>query len=77
MSPPTVLGEPIAMKSGLLMGAGALITVAGITFTLQGLGYIGGSAMTGVTFWAVVGPLIALAGIAMAAFGLRRRRSAS
>ena len=65
------------MKSGLLIVVGALIAVAGIIFTLQSLGYIGGSVMTGVTFWAVVGPLIALAGIAVAAFGLRHRRSAS
>jgi hypothetical protein len=33
--------------------------------------------MSGVTFWAVAGPLIALAGIAMAVFGVRSRRSAS
>jgi hypothetical protein len=65
------------MKSSLLIGAGALITVAGIIFALQGLGYLGGSVMTGVTFWAVVGPLIALAGIALTVFGLRLRRSAS
>jgi hypothetical protein len=65
------------MKSSLLIGAGALITVVGIVFALQGLGYIGGSVMSGVTFWAVAGPLIALAGIAMAVFGLRSRRSAS
>jgi hypothetical protein len=65
------------MKSSLLIGVGALVTVAGIVFTLQGLGYIGGSVMTGVTFWAVAGPLIALAGMALAGFGLRRRRSAS
>jgi hypothetical protein len=65
------------MKSSLLIGVGALVIVAGIVFTLQGLGYIGGSVMTGVTFWAVAGPLIALAGIALAGFGLRRRRSAS
>jgi hypothetical protein len=65
------------MKSSLLIGAGALITVAGIVFALQGLGYIGGSVMSGVTFWAVAGPLIALAGIAIAVFGLRHRRSAS
>jgi hypothetical protein len=64
------------MKSSLLMGAGALITVAGVVFALQGLGYIGGSAMTGVTFWAVVGPIIALAGIGIAVFGVRLRRSA-
>jgi hypothetical protein len=64
------------MKNSLLIAAGVVITIAGVIFTLQGLGYIGGSMMTGVTFWAVAGPLIALAGIAMAAFGLRRRRSA-
>jgi hypothetical protein len=63
------------MKSGLLMVVGALIAVAGVVFTLQGLGYVGGSAMSGVTFWAVVGPLIALAGIALAVFGVRYRRS--
>lgn len=64
------------MKNGLLIAAGTVITVAGVIFTLQGLGYIGGSVMTGVTFWAVAGPLIALAGITIAAFGLRRRRPA-
>jgi hypothetical protein len=70
-------GRAFIMKNTLLISAGALITVAGIIFALQGLGYIGGSGMTGVTFWAIAGPLIALAGITMAAFGLRHRRSAS
>jgi hypothetical protein len=57
----------------VLVGVGVLITVAGVIFTLQGLGDIGGSAMSGVTFWAVAGPVIALAGVAMAALGLRGR----
>ena len=61
------------MKRALLVGVGVLITVAGVIFTLQGLGDIGGSAMSGVTFWAVAGPVIALAGVAMAALGLRGR----
>ena len=61
------------MKSSLLVAAGALIAIAGVVFTLQGLGDIGGSAMSGVTFWAVAGPLIALAGLALAGLGLRRR----
>ena len=64
------------MKNSLLIAADVVITIAGVIFVLQGLGYIGGSVMTGVTFWAVAGPLIALAGIAMATVGLRRRRSA-
>ncbi|MGA2829481.1 MAG: hypothetical protein ABSF03_25615 [Streptosporangiaceae bacterium] len=61
------------VKRVLLVGVGVLITVAGVIFTLQGLGAIGGSAMSGVTFWAVTGPVIALAGLAMVAIGLRRR----
>jgi hypothetical protein len=61
------------MKRGLLVGVGALIVLAGVIFTLQGVGAIGGSAMSGVTFWAVAGPVIALAGLGMAAIGLRRR----
>jgi hypothetical protein len=61
------------MKWGLLVGAGALIALLGVIFTLQGVGAIGGSAMSGVTFWAVAGPVIALVGLVMAAAGLRRR----
>lgn len=60
-------------KSATLVGAGAVIALAGVIFTLQGLGAIGGSVMSGVTFWAVAGPVIALAGLALAAVGLRRR----
>ena len=61
------------MKKVLLIGAGLLITVAGVIFTLQGVGALGGSAMSGVTFWAAAGPVIALVGLAMVAVGLRRR----
>lgn len=57
----------------MLVGAGAVIALAGIIFTLQGLGALGGSVMSGVTFWAVAGPVIALAGVSVAAAGLRRR----
>ena len=61
------------MKKGLLIGLGALIALVGIVFMLQGLGAIGGSDMSGSTFWAVAGPVIALVGLAMAGIGLRRR----
>jgi hypothetical protein len=62
-----------AMRRGLLAGFGVLLTVAGVVWTLQGLGFIGGSVMTGVTLWAVVGPIAAVIGLAMAVTGLRRR----
>lgn len=62
------------MWRGLLIGLGALATVAGVIFALQGLGYIGGSSMTGTTLWAVLGPLIAVAGLGLVAAGLRAQR---
>jgi len=62
------------MRRGLLVGLGALVTVAGLVFALQGLGYIGGSSMTGTTLWAVLGPLIAVLGLALIVTGLRARR---
>jgi hypothetical protein len=58
----------------LLVLAGALIAVAGIVWTLQGLGYVGGSFMTGATAWAVIGPVTAVVGLALVALGLLRRR---
>jgi hypothetical protein len=61
------------MRRGLLTVFGALLTIAGVIWTLQGLGYIGGSVMTGVTLWAVVGPIAAVLGLALAVTGLRWR----
>ncbi|MCW2908900.1 MAG: hypothetical protein JWL68_3689 [Actinomycetia bacterium] len=56
----------------LLTIAGALIVIAGVVWTLQGLGFIKGSVMTGVTLWALIGPLVALGGLAVTVTGLRR-----
>jgi hypothetical protein len=61
------------MKRVLFASVGLLLILAGVTFGLQGAGVLGGSAMSGVTFWAVAGPVIAVAGLVLAAAGLRRR----
>ena len=53
---------------------GALLVVVGVVFTLQGLGYLAGSAMTGVTLWAVVGPIVAVMGAVLAVVFMRRGR---
>jgi len=63
--------EAAIMRRVVLVGVGVLVTLAGVIFTLQGVGVLGGSVMSGVTFWAVAGPVIALAGLAIAAIGLR------
>ena len=63
------------MKRALLVGVGLVVLLAGAIFTLQGLGDIGGdNAMSGHTFWAVAGPIIALAGVVMAIIGVRGGR---
>jgi len=61
------------MRRIVLVGVGFLLTLAGVIFTLQGVGVLGGSVMSGVTFWAVAGPVIALAGLALAVIGLGGR----
>jgi len=50
---------------------GVLMVVVGAVWTFQGLGYLKGSPMTGVSFWAIVGPLVAGLGVALAIVGLR------
>ena len=46
----------------------------GLVWGGQGMGWIGGSVMTGVTFWAVVGPITALIGLLLVGLGLRGAR---
>jgi hypothetical protein len=66
------------MKQVALIVLGALAALAGAVWTLQGLGYIGGSFMSGATLWAVIGPIVLLAGLAIIYLALRaRRRSGS
>ena len=62
------MGRAVALALSVLM------VLAGVVFTFQGLGYIEGSPMTGVAFWAVVGPALAGFGIALAIVALRGRR---
>jgi hypothetical protein len=62
------------MRQNLLLVIGVLAVVAGLVWTLQGLGYVGGSFMSGATVWAVIGPLVALAGLALIAVAVRSRR---
>ncbi len=54
---------------------GVVLVLVGLLWTGQGLGWIGGSPMTGVTLWAVVGPVVALVGVAVAVRAGRGRRS--
>lgn len=59
------------MSSGRIV-LGVVLALAGVVWTLQGLGFVGGSFMTGATIWAVIGPLTAIAGVIVAGAGLRK-----
>jgi hypothetical protein len=61
----------------LTLLVGAVLVLAGTTFGLQGVGLVGGSAMSGKTIWAVIGPLLALVGILVLVRGGRGRATAS
>lgn len=53
--------------------AGVIVALLGLLFTLQGIGVVKGSAMSNTAFWAIAGPVIILAGLALAGIGVRGR----
>jgi uncharacterized protein (TIGR03382 family) len=61
------------MRSALFVLFGVIIASFGLLFTLQGLGFVQGSPMSNTTTWSVLGPLIALGGLALIYLGRRRR----
>jgi hypothetical protein len=54
---------------------GVIVALFGLLFALQGFGVVGGSPMSNTTTWSILGPIIALIGIALAYAGLRGRKS--
>jgi len=63
------------MRWALIIG-GIILVALGALWTLQGLDVLGGSAMSGVTLWAVVGPIVAVIGLIGLVMGARRRSGA-
>ncbi len=56
------------------LGLAVLLILVGVVWTFQGLGYIEGSFMTGSRTWAVIGPITAGFGLALAVVVVQRRR---
>lgn len=52
---------------------GILIAVVGAVFTLQGIGVLGGSFMSGSATWAVIGIAMVVAGLVLYARATRTR----
>ncbi|MEV4176806.1 MULTISPECIES: hypothetical protein [unclassified Nonomuraea] len=64
-------------KTWIFLVVGVLLVLTGLIWTLQGLGIVGGSVMSGVTTWAIIGPIVLLVGLAAGFVGLRRLRGGS
>jgi hypothetical protein len=60
------------MKKAVPLVLGGLMLVVGLIWTLQGLGYLAGSPMTGVAAWAIIGPLVAGFGVALMIVAVQR-----
>lgn len=54
--------------------AGAILVIVGLIWTLQGLNVLGGSAMSGSSLWATIGPIVLLIGLVLIGIGVARRR---
>ena len=64
----------MTLGRALGMSIAGLMVVVGALFTFQGLGYVGGSSMTGETTWAVIGPILAGLGVGLAVSIVQRAR---
>jgi hypothetical protein len=62
------------MRSGLAV-LGAVVLLVGLVWMGQGLGYIKGSFMTDDMKWFWIGVGMAIVGVVLGVYGLRRRQS--
>lgn len=59
------------MKYGMVI-AGALMLMVGATWFLQGMDVMGGSMMSGQTFWAIAGLVLGILGSVVIRRSLRK-----
>jgi hypothetical protein len=55
---------------------GVILGAIGLVWTLQGVGVLQGSVMTGSTLWATIGPIMLVFGLVLIWIGIARRRRA-
>lgn len=58
----------------LKLVVGVVLVVLGLVWFLQGIGAMGGSAMSGSSMWAVIGPVVAIVGIVLLLPARRRSK---
>jgi hypothetical protein len=55
----------MTLRRAIGLSIGGVMVLVGALWTGQGLGWIGGSSMSGESFWAIVGPIVAGLGVAL------------
>ena len=55
------------------LALGVLLALFGSIWALQGFGVLLGSPMSNTTTWSIIGPIVALIGIALVVGALRRK----
>ena len=53
---------------------GVVLSGVGLVWTLQGLGVLRGSVMSGSPLWATIGPIVLLVGLVLIGVAIARRR---
>ena len=53
---------------------GVILSGVGLVWTLQGLGILRGSVMSGSTLWATIGPIVLVVGLILIGIAIARRR---
>ena len=59
----------------IIIGIGIVLFLLGATWFFQGIGVLPGSVMTGQSFWAVMGLIIIVVGVAVGVWGYRCKPS--
>ena len=62
------------MAKPLWVVVGVVLVLLGLLWTLQGIGVIEGSSMSGTTTWSIIGPIVLLVGGFVMSVGIRGRR---
>jgi hypothetical protein len=52
---------------------GVVVFLFGLLWALQGFGVVGGSPMSNTVTWSIIGPIVALIGLALAIGAFRRK----
>ncbi|GAA2498314.1 hypothetical protein [Winogradskya humida] len=65
--------EAVPLKGWAWLTGGMLCLVTGVLWTAQGLDLVTNSSMSGVKIFAVIGPVVAIAGLALIVIGVRTR----